>query len=57
MRRMTVVNELHNLENVQSRCVCFSQFLEKNYSRKYDDLIQKLACVVGSIEDVLTFDE
>lgn len=53
---MTVRGELKHLERVQSRCVRFCNYLEKHHEGKYDDLIRKLASVVGTIEDALDFD-
>lgn len=54
---MTITGELKNLEKVQSRCIRFCKFLEKHHAGRYDDLISKLACIVGTIEDALNFDE
>lgn len=54
---MTITGELKNLEKVQSRCIKFAKYLEKNYPQKYDDLIIKLSSVIGTIEDTLNFDE
>ena len=54
---MTITGELKNLEKVQSRCVRFCKYLEKHHEGRYDDLLRKLACVIGTIEDTLTFDE
>lgn len=54
---MTISGELKNLEKVQSRCIRFCKYLEKHHDGQYDDLIRKLACVIGTIEDTLNFDE
>lgn len=54
---MTVQRELQNLEKVQSRVMRFANYLEKHHPGSYNDLKIKLACVVGTIEDALTFDE
>lgn len=54
---MTVSGELKVLEKVQSRCIRFHKYLEKHHEGHYDDLMRKLACVIGTIEDVLNFDE
>ena len=54
---MTITNELKNLEKVQMRLIRFSQYLNNEHKGKYDDLIMKIAQVVGTIEDTLTFDE
>ena len=54
---MTITGELKNLEKVQSRCIRFSKYLEKHHKGRYDDLMRKLACVIGTIEDTLNFDE
>ena len=54
---MTVQRELQNLEKVQSRVIRFANYLEKHHHGSYNDLKIKLACVVGTIEDALTFDE
>lgn len=54
---MTIQRELQNLEKVQSRVMRFAKYLEKHHPGRYDDLTRKLACVVGTIEDALTFDE
>ena len=54
---MTIQRELQNLEKVQSRVMRFANYLEKHHPGRYNDLTIKLSCVVGTIEDVLTFDE
>lgn len=54
---MTVSGELKHLEKVQSRCVRFAKYLEKHHEGRYDDLIIKLASVIGTIEDALDFDK
>lgn len=54
---MTVSGELRNLEKVQKRCIRFHNYLEKHHPGHYDDLTRKLACVIGTIEDALNFDE
>lgn len=54
---MTISIELKKLEAAQSRCIRLSNYLEKNHPGRYDDLIGKLANVVGTIEDTLSFDE
>lgn len=54
---MDIQSELKNLEKVQLRLVRFCNYLEKRSTGSYDDLYIKLSQVVGTIEDVLTFDE
>lgn len=54
---MTISVELRNLEKVQCRCIRFAKYLEKHHDGRYDDLILKLGCVIGTIEDALNFDE
>lgn len=54
---MTVSGELRNLEKVQNRCIRFYKYLEKHHEGRYDDLLIKLACVIGTIEETLNFDE
>ena len=58
---MTVTGELKNLEKVQARLVRFSKYLEKQKgadgTNSYDDLYRKIANVVGSIEEAITFDD
>ena len=54
---MTVQAELKNLEKVQARLVRFCNYIEKHHAGHYDDLYIKLGQVIGTIEDVLTFDE
>lgn len=54
---MTVQAELKNLEKVQARLVRFCNYIEKHHAGRYDDLYMKLGQVIGTIEDVLTFDE
>ena len=58
---MTVTGELKNLEKVQARLVRFGEYLEKQKradgTNSYDDLYLKIASVVGTIEEALTFDK
>lgn len=54
---MTVSGELKNLEKVQARLVRFCKYIENHHVGHYDDLYIKLTQVIGTIEDVLTFDE
>ena len=54
---MNIKDELKNLEKVQSRLVRFCHYIEKHHDGRYDDLYVKLGQVIGTIEDVLTFDE
>lgn len=58
---MTVASELKNLEKVQARLVRFCSYLEKQKrtdgTNSYDDLYRKIASVIGSIEDAITFDD
>lgn len=58
---MTVASELKNLEKVQARLVRFCKYLEKQKradgTSSYDDLYIKIASVVGTIEDAITFDD
>lgn len=54
---MNIKDELKNLEKVQSRLVRFCNYIEKHHAGHYDDLYIKLGQVIGTIEDVLTFDK
>lgn len=54
---MDIQSELRNLEKVQARLVRFCNYIEKHHPGRYDDLYMKLGQVIGTIEDVLTFDE
>lgn len=58
---MTISGELKNLEKVQARLVRFCSYLEKQErtdgTNSYDDLYRKIANVVGSIEEAITFDD
>lgn len=54
---MTIQDELKNLEKVQARLVRLCHYIEKHHDGQYDDLYMKLGQVIGTIEDVLTFDE